>query len=263
VVLFLLKLFLIPSLIGAVSLAGRLWGAGLSGWLASLPIVAGPIVLFMALEQGPAFAAQAAHNTLIGLISLSAFCFVYSWLALRRRWLPSLLAGWLAFFALTLLFSQLPLSLPFSFSGVILLLLALLKFFPRPPVSLPPTLPRFELLLRMGAAALLVTLLTALAGALGPHLSGLLAPFPIIATVLAVFTHHFQGGPAAVQLIRGLITGFFTFAVFFLVLALALEPYGSGPAFTLASAVALVIHGCAFPYVKKYLSQPPLAPHQI
>jgi hypothetical protein len=263
VVLFLLKLILIPTLIGLISLAGRLWGAGISGWLASLPIVAGPIVLFMALEQGVSFAAQAAHNTLVGLISLSAFCFVYSWLAQRRRWLPSLLAGWLAFFSLTFIFSRLPLSLPFSFVGVILLLLAVLKWFPRPPVSRPPALPRFELPLRMVAAAFLVTLLTALAGALGPRLSGLLAPFPIIATVLAIFTHHFQGGPAAVQLIRGLVSGFFTFAIFFLVLTLALEPYGLGPAFTLASAIALVIHGCAFPYVKKYLSQSQLAPHQV
>jgi len=255
-VLFLLKLFLIPTLIGVISLAGRLWGTGISGWLASLPIVAGPIVLFMALEHGPAFAARAAHNTLIGLISLSAFCFVYSWLALRRHWLPSLLAGWLAFFILTFIFSRLPLSLPFSFIWVILLLLIVLKWFPRPPVGLNPALPRLELLLRMAAAAFLVTLLTALAGALGPHLSGLLAPFPIIATVLAVFTHHFQGGPAAVQLIRGLVTGFFTFAVFFLVLALALEPHGPGPAFALASAIALVVHGCAFPYVKASFDAP-------
>jgi hypothetical protein len=37
----------------------------------------------------------------------------------------------------------------------------------------------------------------AVSGALGPHLSGLLAPFPIITSVLAVFTHA-HGGVARV-----------------------------------------------------------------
>jgi hypothetical protein len=35
--------------------------------------------------------------------------------------------------------------------------------------------------------------LTAVSGSLGAHLSGLLAPFPIITSVLAVFTHAHSG----------------------------------------------------------------------
>jgi hypothetical protein len=42
-------------------------------------------------------------------------------------------------------------------------------------------------------ALVLVLVLTALSGALGPHLSGLLAPFPILTSVLAVFTHAHGG----------------------------------------------------------------------
>ena len=48
-----LKLLLVPCFLLLVSLAGRRWGAHVVGWLAGLPVVAGPILYFLALEQGP------------------------------------------------------------------------------------------------------------------------------------------------------------------------------------------------------------------
>jgi hypothetical protein len=96
-----LKPLLVPALIGAVSLAGRRWGPMVSGWLVGLPLTSGPVALFLAVEQGNAFAASAAQGMLTGIISLSAFCFTYSRLAIRFRWLPSILAGWIAYFVLT------------------------------------------------------------------------------------------------------------------------------------------------------------------
>jgi hypothetical protein len=46
-----LKLVLTPTLIGATSLAGRKWGAAVSGWLVGLPLTSGPVALFLALEM--------------------------------------------------------------------------------------------------------------------------------------------------------------------------------------------------------------------
>jgi len=69
----LLKLLLVPGLVAAVTLAVRRWGPAVGGWLAGLPVVAGPVLVFYAIEQGDAFAAQAAHATLAGLIATSAF----------------------------------------------------------------------------------------------------------------------------------------------------------------------------------------------
>ncbi len=60
----LLKLFLVPALIALVTLAGRRWGPAVAGWLSAFPVVAGPILGFIALEQGAAFAARAAIGTL-------------------------------------------------------------------------------------------------------------------------------------------------------------------------------------------------------
>ena len=55
--ILLLKLLLVPSLIYAVTLVGRRWGPGVAGWMSAFPIVSGPILLTVTLEQGAAFAA--------------------------------------------------------------------------------------------------------------------------------------------------------------------------------------------------------------
>ena len=46
---FILKLILVPALIAGVTLAGRRWGPAVAGWLSAFPVVAGPILLVMAL----------------------------------------------------------------------------------------------------------------------------------------------------------------------------------------------------------------------
>jgi chromate transport protein ChrA len=74
-----LKLCLVPSLIYLVTLAGRRWGPNAAGWLSALPIVAGPILLTMAIEQGSGFVATAAAHTLIAVIAVLVFCLAYAW----------------------------------------------------------------------------------------------------------------------------------------------------------------------------------------
>ena len=66
----LLKLFLVPLLIALVTLAGRRWGPGVAGWLSAFPVVAGPILFFIAVEQGADFAANAAVGTLSAVLAM-------------------------------------------------------------------------------------------------------------------------------------------------------------------------------------------------
>ncbi|WP_137173323.1 hypothetical protein [Massilia sp. HP4] len=80
---FVLKLLLVPSLIALVTLAGRRWGPGVAGWLSAFPIVSGPILLAIALEQGSDFAAIAAANTLLAVLAIVVFSIVYARIAAR------------------------------------------------------------------------------------------------------------------------------------------------------------------------------------
>lgn len=241
------KLTLVPFFILALSLAGRRWGTAVSGWLVALPVVAGPIVFFIGVEQGEAFAAGAARATIAGLASLAIYSLAYCRTAVRAGWAPSLLAGWAGFSLSTYLLHRLPLTLPlsvalafFTLAGVYLLLPAV-----TPEASLPET-PSWEVAARMAAAVGMVLLMTALARPLGPHLAGLLVPFPVAATVLAVFTHRFQGGASAVRLLRGLVAGLWTMGVFFLVVAGTVERLGVGASFVLATAADLLCNGGSF-----------------
>ncbi|HEX6777616.1 MAG TPA: hypothetical protein VF099_05395 [Ktedonobacterales bacterium] len=238
------KLLLTPALIGIASLAGRRWGTAVSGWLVGLPLTSGPIAFFLALNHGPAFAAEAAAGTLTGAISQAAFCLAYGWLALRWDWSLALTVSCLTFATLTALLQYLALPLALFFLLVIAVLGIALRAMPAraeasPQATNPP--PHWDIPARMVIATAFVLLLTGLAPAFGPRLTGLLAPFPLYATILAIFTHRLQGPASAALVLRGLLLGLFAFAGFFLALAALLEPLGIAPAFAAAITIALTI----------------------
>jgi hypothetical protein len=91
--------------------------------------------------------------------------------------------------------------------------------------------------------AAFVVSLTAVAGALGPRLSGLLAAFPVLASVLSVFIHAQDGPDAVAAFLRGLVSGLAGFAAFCFVVAEMLPSAGPFAAFATATGVALVVNG--------------------
>jgi hypothetical protein len=253
VTLLVTKLLLAPSFVVGASLATRRFGPRVGGLLGGLPVVAGPILLAYALAHGRGFAAGAAVGTLLGLVSLIAFVVVYAHLAARCSWAVSMLAGWLAFAVATALFSALavPAGAALAITGAGLLVGLALVPAARPERRVQPPPPTWDLPMRACCALALVLTLTAVAGWLGPQLSGLLAPFPIIATVLATFTHA-QRGPAEVQqLLRWLLGGYGAFALFCFVLAVTLRPLGTAAGFALATAVALAAQAAVLALVAR------------
>ena len=243
-----LKLVLTPVLIGTASLAGRWWGPALSGWLVGLPLTSAPVAFFLALNQGATFAAAVAVGTLAGAISQAAFSLTYGWLAFRWGWLPTVLASSLAFVAPTIVLQHLTLPLVPLFLVVVAVLIAALRLMPEraeAATSVVEPLPGWDIPARMVVATVFVLLLTGIAPILGAHLTGLLAPFPLYASVLTVFAHRLQGPAPAALVLRGLLLGLFAFAGFFLMLAALLESVGIVPAFVTAIAIALAIQAAS------------------
>ena len=87
--------------------------------------------------------------------------------------------------------------------------------------------------------------LTALAGQLGAKLSGLLAPFPVIASVLAVFTHAQHGEEDLLRIMRGFVVGLVAYALFCFALAVSLESLSIAESFILATICALATQAVA------------------
>jgi len=240
--LLLLKLLLVPTLILAVTLAGRRWGPEVAGWLSAFPILSGPILWFIALEQGAAFAATAAHGTLLAVLAILTFSLAYAWAAQRRSWPDCMLIALCLYGLSVLALRQLDTSLIVSFVSVIAALLLVPLAFPTVPRWVTGKTVTSDLPWRLVSAATLVLLVTYLANHLGPRLSGLLAMFPVMSTVLVGFSHRQSGGQFATRLLRGMVYGYFGFACFCAVLALTLPELGIGAAFILALTIALLVH---------------------
>jgi hypothetical protein len=242
------KLLLAPLCVVAVSLAGRRWGVAVAGILGGLPVVAGPILLVLTLLHGRSFGADAAAGTLLGLVALTTFVVVYGRIAPGRSPAATVIAGWAAFLVAIALLS---LTHPRPLVSLILAGAAFalgLRLLPAPRQALAAqgALPWWDLPARAGAALALVVALTAASGALGPHLSGLLAPFPIITSVLAVFTHAHGGTDQVRVLLRNFLVGFYGFAAFCFTLAVTLDSIGVAAAFSIALLAALSVQAVTF-----------------
>ena len=238
----LLKLVLVPALLALASGVSRRWGHGAGGWVTALPIIAGPIVLIMTLEHGAAFGAQASRGTLLGLVYMGLFCVVYARLARRAAWPACLVAGWAVVALATPLLALLRLELWPSVALVMAVLMLSYRMLP-PARAAGGSVPGArEIGWRMAAGVAMVLVTTSLAQWLGPRLSGLAATFPIGITVMAVFSHRFHGEAAAIGLMRAVVPGLASFAVFFVVCAMVLERLGAWRGFAAASAITLAAH---------------------
>lgn len=254
-VILLLKLFLVPVLILMASIVGNRWGPAVSGWLVSLPFTSAPVIFFLAVEQGNAFASSAAVGVILGLASITLFAFAYCWLALRRKGVPwsyPVMLGSAAFFLLTSVLAGVDAPFAVAFGGTVVFLVLAHRFLPRAGSSIASSFPVawWEIAFRMAAATALVLLITQASATLGPQLSGLLTPFPIYVSVLASSTYRLQGAEQAARLVRGATLGLFTPAVFFLIVSATIVWLGIGPSFGLAIVMTPPVHALTYRLVK-------------
>jgi hypothetical protein len=258
--MFLLKLLLVPGLVALVTLAVRRWGPSVGGWLAGLPVVAGPVLVFYALEQGNAFAATAAHATLAGLIATVAFAVTYALGSRRLPWYACMPIGWSTFAVVVVTLYVLQPGLLLSLAVLVAATIGgrwILSRARSAAPSLrtemesteehvgrvrPQAVPPGDLLIRLVATATLVVVLTGLADRLGPAWSGLLNAFPVLTTIVAVFSHVQRGGAAAVAFLNGYLQAIVGFGLFCVVMATGLEALGLGWALAASLAAQLAWH---------------------
>ncbi|HYA74451.1 MAG TPA: hypothetical protein VEF36_14965 [Roseiarcus sp.] len=239
--LLAVKLIVTPLMILAASLAGRRWGAAVGGWLVGLPLTSGPVAVFLAVEHGPGFAAEASAGSLAGVVAQSGFCLGYAFAA-PRGWPAGLLGGAGAFAASAFALQAGELAPALLFALALGALGVTLRFLPddfRPPA--PARAPRWEIPLRMALVTALVVAVTSFASLLGARASGILATFPLIGAALGVFAHRAHGPCAGVAVLRGMTSALFAFAVFFFVLGLAMPRVGVALAFAAATLAALLV----------------------
>jgi hypothetical protein len=249
--LFEIKLVATPLVVLAASLAARRWGDAIGGWLVGLPLTSAPVSVFLALEQGPSFAAQAADGSIAGVVSQAAFCLGYAGLAQRGATL-ALGAGTLAYAAWATALVAAGLSSLWLCATVVVSLALVLWLIPRRFVSLPAaSVGWWDMPLRMTVTTALVVGLTSAATTLGPQASGAAASFPLIGASIAAFAHSSQGPAAGVAVMRGMASALFAFAAFFVVAGAALPRMSLLAAFIMATACCLFVQGATLHFVRR------------
>jgi uncharacterized membrane protein (GlpM family) len=242
-----LKLLLVPFFLAVISLASKRLGVSFAGWLAGLPVVVGPILFLIALENGTAFASRAAVFTLAAVLTVIAFGVGYTWAARNRHWPYALAAALACWLVAAWLVSSISFNLWGAAAAALLSLVIARWVYPTAAIiTTRAPLPMSELFLRMAAGAVLTLAVTHFAQSVGTAWSGIAALAPVLTPVLAVFIHRRSGGAHAIALLKALPRGLFSLAAFCFVIAWQLESLGIAIGFLVAICVALSVQGLTF-----------------
>ena len=240
--ILLLKLATMPLVIIAATLAGRRFGAGVAGLILGLPIVSGPISVFIAVEQGVGFAQAATSGTLLGLIALAAYGLVYAWAARRLDWPGALACGLAATAGSVWLLTSLDLPEPAVIWLTTASIAVAILLCPQPgPVRRRAPPPAWDLPGRILVSTTVMVSVTLFAPVMGPSLTGMVSTFPVMLSVMAPFTQRVEGRDAAIAMMRGCVEGLVTFALFFQVLSVTLGHWPPVTAYLAALAASLTL----------------------
>jgi hypothetical protein len=238
--MMLMKLTLAPVLVAAATLITRRWGANVGGLLMGLPLTTGPIFLFLAIEQGPRFAARTSVGILFGLIGLAAFAVAYAASSSRIGWVGCLGFAVTAFLVVSVAGSRLGSDIVVATLAAWATLLLATSVIRKPRLGAdPPPPPWWDLWVRMIAVAALTLATTAVAGRLGPVLSGIIGTYPVAITVVVTFTHAQLGRDAVAAMLRGSVLSWFASASCFLAIGLLIEKLGIPMSMSLGGLAAV------------------------
>ena len=162
-----LKITLAPALVVAATLAARRWGDRVGGIVIAIPVVAGPVLLVLAIDHGAAFVERAATGALIGIVAVCGFCLAFD-RAAALGVAGAVVASWLTYAAFAVPLAHVHVA-PFAGLAVALAAIGITRAImrgPEPNAAAPPAPPRWDLWARAAATSVLVVALNTAAGAL-------------------------------------------------------------------------------------------------
>lgn len=181
-----LKLILVPSFLFIVSISSVRWGAAVAGWLAGLPVVAGPILYLLVVEQGAVFGASAAAAALSAIFASEAFNLAYGWTCRSRHYSIAAVMGLLTWLVAAIGLTSVPTTPVYAVGAALAGIALAQRFLPRTQaVGKATSITGIDLMLRMVAGAALTLAVTTLSAFVGAQWSGLVTVFPVLAMILS------------------------------------------------------------------------------
>jgi len=200
-----IKLLFAPAFIVATYLVQERYGARLGGAFMAVPFIVVPVLIVLYLQYGSDFLTSAIIGTYAGQIAMLLFIAVYSRLSSGHRWWVCLSLATATFLAGAVLIEQLVTTIWTGMLAWLVVWAAVLTTYPRYDRTVHlPRAPRWDLLVRVAAALVMIFAVSSAAEHLGPRLSGALAMYPVMTSVMVGFNHQRFGPTSARALLHGL-----------------------------------------------------------
>lgn len=238
-----MKFLIAPTLVLFATILGRRFGNTFGGWLIALPLTSAPAAYVISSKYGFAFSYKVIAGMMFATISQVVFALLYFQASRKYKPLTSLIAGVVGFGFSTLILNLIHLDIFLKFLLVVLAIIGGMKVFQKAKgiqISRVVPSPIWEIPVRVATATFVVFAITEISPHVGANLAGLLSPFPVLAAVMAFFTHLSEGKLEAQLVLKGLIMGLLTPASYFFVLGLTVNSQGYF-AFLYALIVAICI----------------------
>ncbi|MGE0565451.1 MAG: hypothetical protein AB7O50_13145 [Pseudolabrys sp.] len=225
----------------AATLAAERAGPLVGGLIATLPLGAGPVYVFLAMDHDVQFIADSAVTTLAINAANVIFALAYAKFAQRNTLSVSLGGAFAIWLVLAIAID----SMPWTWGRAALANLVVLPiclWLARPlRLTAVPRVPArwYELLARAVMVALLVGVTVTLSFRIGAGSSGILAVFPIILISIMLILHRRVGGPPTAAVMANGVLGLVGFAIAATALHFTALPFGSAIALTLALSISV------------------------
>jgi len=240
--MLVLKMATAAAVVVGCSLLAERSGPMIAAMIATLPISAGPVFVFLALEHDRAFIAQGALGGMASNLANAGLSLAYVLLAQRFGTALCVAAALTAWGATLLLLRWLEPSFAVMIAATIVIyggLHALFRPYLAARPKTPPTRPWFLIPMRAAFVATLAGTVTTLSAHVGPNWSGSLAALPIVLTSMMAMLQPRIGGPATAAVIANGALALIGFGLALASIHLTAVPLGS--AWSLALALAICI----------------------
>jgi hypothetical protein len=237
----IVKMAVTAGFVVAATMAAERAGPLVGGLVATLPLGAGPVYVFLALEHGARFIAASAVNSLAITIVNVIFSLVYALLAQRRSLAVSLSLALLVWFVLGWGVNVVHWTvLSAGIGNVVVFGICIALARPLRHVRIPAVRTYwYDLALRAAMVAALVGVTVSLSFRIGPAASGILAVFPIILISIILILHRRVGGKPTAAVMANAVLGLIGFACACVVLHFTAVPLGAAAGLSLALATSV------------------------
>lgn len=236
------KALLTAGTVLIVMAVARLGGRRLAGVVAALPTVTAPTLVWLADDEGLAFAVSAAVGSVAACGMLAAFALVYARAARHSGGAVALICALCG--AVAVAYPAEAASADLG-SALLLALGGSAIAFAAMPASQPEVVARTGSLRLIFLVASMSAAVTALAACVGPMMggfaTGVLSSLPLVSGPVAMAEHAAQGHRAAAHFLRGYVGGLFGKAAFGAGFALLAPRLGVFAALLLASGGAYLL----------------------